>query len=81
MTLTDYTMLHCHGPEAVAAIRQMGFTNSVYGLTGNVMQTDIDDYVKAGANLVIGKPVSRAQAKQLLDKELDAKAMRLGLLE
>jgi len=49
----DNTMIKCHGPAAARVLRGTGFTGSIYGLTGNAVQSDVDEFVAAGANRVI----------------------------
>jgi two-component system sensor histidine kinase BarA len=45
------------GPEAIAAIRALGFKGVILGLTGNVMAADQDVMKAAGANDVLTKPL------------------------
>ena len=46
------------GPEATSHIRDLGFRDiKIYGLTGNVMKEDRTLFLKAGADLVLEKPL------------------------
>ncbi len=45
------------GPSATKAIRALGYAGKIYGLTGNALQSDIDVFVNAGADLVLTKPL------------------------
>jgi CheY-like chemotaxis protein len=47
-----------HGPEATAELRKAGFDGLVIGVTGNVLQDDIDHFLRSGANAVLSKPLS-----------------------
>lgn len=49
-----------NGPEACKAIRELGFTGVVLGVTGNALAVDIEEYLACGANDVLVKPVSAA---------------------
>ena len=49
-------MNEMHGPEAARAIRATGFTGFIVGVTGNVNDCDVNEYLCAGANFVLAKP-------------------------
>ena len=36
------------------------------GVTGNALDTDVNDYLSAGADMVMGKPVKLSMLKMLL---------------
>lgn len=39
-------------------IRELGFVNvKIFGLTGNVMPDDVECFMRAGADLVLEKPL------------------------
>jgi hypothetical protein len=38
----------------------------VVGVTGNALDTDVNDYLSAGADMVMGKPVKTGMLKMLL---------------
>ncbi len=59
LILMDFYMNHMNGPEAIKAIRQMGYQGMIVGVTG-VMDDDVDLFLDAGANIVLCKPVSLA---------------------
>lgn len=46
------------GPDATAEMRKRGYQTLVIGITGNVMQTDMDHFMSCGANAVLSKPLS-----------------------
>lgn len=46
------------GPEAIVEMRKRGLSTLVIGITGNVMQTDMDHFMNSGANAVLSKPLS-----------------------
>lgn len=56
--LLDNEMPIMKGRDAVRIIREMGFRGRVFGVTGNVLQSDISDFVTNGADLVILKPMT-----------------------
>ena len=63
LVFMDNIMKVMHGPEASKEIRALGFSGTVVGVSGNVMQEDIDSYLKCGANYFLNKPID---SKQLL---------------
>ena len=54
------------GVEAVRVLREEGFPNLVVGVTGNVLDEDVVEYVNAGADMVMGKPVKTDMLKMLV---------------
>ena len=54
------------GVEAVRTLRDAGYVQLVVGVTGNILDEDVDDYLVAGADMVMGKPVKMALLKKLL---------------
>ena len=62
-------MKEMHGPEAARALRATGFTGFIVGVTGNVNGCDVDEYIHAGANVVLAKP-PRMHDLQVLFQEL-----------
>ncbi len=55
-----------HGPDATRIIRNFGFTNPIIGATGNTSAIDIQTFIAAGANDVLGKPISRDRLRDIL---------------
>ena len=49
-----------NGPDATAVLRQRGYTGTILGVTGNVLQEDVDYFISKGADDVLPKPVSMA---------------------
>ena len=45
------------GIEAVQRLRQEGYMKLVVGVTGNVLDDDVAEYLATGADMVLGKPV------------------------
>ena len=52
----DYVMPLMDGPTATTAIRGLGFTGLIFGLTGNVLQCDKDAFLSSGASFILFKP-------------------------
>ena len=63
------------GPEATAEMRRRGFNTLVIGITGNVMQTDMDHFMNSGANAVLSKPLS---FEKMLETVKSLNVARLG---
>ncbi len=45
------------GPVATRAIRLAGYVGSIFGITGNVMETQVAEFKKSGADEVFAKPI------------------------
>jgi len=55
--LSDFEMPVMNGPDSVWEMRCMGCKCFIAGITGNVMQDDIDHFRKRGADSVLAKPL------------------------
>ncbi|KAJ1425873.1 hypothetical protein B484DRAFT_464385 [Ochromonadaceae sp. CCMP2298] len=55
--LMDYEMPVMNGPTATKQLRETGCGSYIVGVTGNVMQADIDVFIQHGANAVLAKPL------------------------
>jgi CheY-like chemotaxis protein len=53
----DFVMPVMDGPTATQAIRRLGFSGPIIGLTGNAMEGDINYFIARGANQVLTKPL------------------------
>ena len=52
--------------EATASLRSLGFDGLIIALTGNVMDDDISEFMRAGADAVLAKPLRSQQLGQIL---------------
>merc|ERR1712072_701968 len=68
LILMDNLMPVMKGGEAAEKIRELRYVNPIIGLTGNLLQEDVDEFLKNGANRVIGKPVNFNALKQLFEE-------------
>ncbi len=64
--LVDYEMPVMNGPDAVKAIRRIGYTGFVVGVTGNLLPEDVGYFLDCGADAVLGKPFKYRDLEQLL---------------
>jgi len=55
--LMDYEMPIMNGPTATKRIIEMGFQGVIFGVTGNVVQTELKTFLAAGARAVFPKPL------------------------
>jgi CheY-like chemotaxis protein len=62
----DNLMPVMNGPDAARHLRKIGFENLIIGVTGNVMDDDIAEYLEAGVDLVVCKPVKAALLNNIL---------------
>ena len=56
--LMDSSMPFMGGLQATKAIRELGYTGKIFGVTGNAFQSDIDEFEAHGADEVLIKPLS-----------------------
>jgi len=66
LVLMDNLMPVMNGVQAASAMRQARFPHIIAGVTGNVMEDDVAEYLDAGADVVFSKPVRLQALKKLL---------------
>jgi CheY-like chemotaxis protein len=54
------------GLVATQKLRELGYNNIVVGFTGNAMEEDVDEFLMAGADLVLPKPLKMSYLDNLL---------------
>jgi len=54
------------GPRATKAIRELGFVGLILGVTGNVLQEDVETFKQHGANDVFFKPLELKKFDDML---------------
>eukprot|EP01036_Dinobryon_divergens_P042023 gene42023-biopygen33699 len=59
--MMDYQMPVMDGPSAAKAMREMGFSGPIIGVTGNALPSDINHFMSSGANKVLVKPIVSAE--------------------
>ena len=64
--LMDFEMPVLNGPLATEALRNLGYTLPIIGLTGNVLPADKAFFLDKGAQTVLTKPVKVAELKSVL---------------
>ena len=65
--LMDFIMDHLNGPDAAKILRfNYGFEGLLLGVTGNALVTDIDKFLKSGADEVILKPFKIKKFMEIL---------------
>ena len=74
--LMDFEMPIMTGPEATKAIREIGFNGTIIGVTGNVLQEDVDFFKDHGANEVFSKPISMDRLKTYWDQQAESHRRR-----
>mmetsp|Transcript_14005 Transcript_14005/g.20931 ORF Transcript_14005/g.20931 Transcript_14005/m.20931 type:complete len:835 (+) Transcript_14005:315-2819(+) len=58
LVFLDFEMPVMKGPEAAAEMRRLGCKTIIIGITGNVLQADVDYFMGHGADTVLSKPMS-----------------------
>ena len=46
-----------NGPESVRRMRELGFAGIIIGVTGDVMEAEINGFQASGADVVLAKPL------------------------
>jgi len=55
-----------NGPEATAELRRRAYSGLVIGVTGNVLQADVNMFMEHGADAVLAKPLMLNKLKDTL---------------
>ncbi len=71
LILMDGSMPIMGGPEATRAIRALGMKIPILAVTGNALQEDVKEFIDAGANEVLTKPVNEITLVAALNKYLN----------
>jgi CheY-like chemotaxis protein len=70
MICIDSVMIKMHGLQATKNIRSLGYTGVIVAVTGNVMKEDRDEFIAAGADHFIEKPLDRAKINKIVKEIL-----------
>jgi CheY-like chemotaxis protein len=65
-TYVDSEMPVLNGPGSTKMLREQGCSCYIIGVTGNVMQADVDFFKSCGVDAVFAKPLSTKLVEQLL---------------
>lgn len=68
MIIMDNLMPQICGPEACQIIRSLGYQKLILGLTGNALGSDIEEYIKSGADYVLKKPIDINELERVLQR-------------
>ena len=71
VVLMDFKMPEMNGPQATAMMREMGYDGPIIGITG---WDDNIEFLTAGADKVLIKPVSASVLKQSIESAIHARA-------
>ena len=63
---SHYYLKYQNGLEACTIIRSLGFTGLIVGVTGNALDDDVANFIKAGADCVFAKPFREEHLAALL---------------
>ena len=66
--LIDFVMPNMDGPTATKEIRAMGYTAPIFGVTGNILTSDIDYFIACGVDRVLGKPLNMSIFRSCIDE-------------
>ena len=53
--------------EATIAIRELGYIGKIIGLTGNTLESDKANFLKAGVNHVLFKPLKMHELTSIVE--------------
>ena len=57
-----------NGPDACKIIRNTNKLIPIIGVSGNILDDDVSNFISSGANEVIGKPTKLNDLKIILEK-------------
>ena len=66
--LMDDHMPVLQGPAATRRIREIGFTNPIIGVTGNLASEDVGNFIACGADAVLSKPLEIEKLVHILQQ-------------
>ena len=52
--------------DATRILRSHGYDNLIIALTGNVMDDDVTEFLQAGADAILAKPINTEQLDQII---------------
>lgn len=67
--LIDSSMPNMSGPAATQVIRSLGYENKIFGVTGNSLPEDIQEFIAHGADEVRIKPLKKVDIDYMLQGE------------
>ena len=67
VVLMDFVMPNMTGPVSTKAMRQLGYTGPIIGVTGNALPEDREIFMNAGATDVIIKPLRKESLRGIID--------------
>jgi len=76
IVLMDHHMPRLDGPGAVKAIRALGYKGLIIGVTGNALACDMEVLLRAGADLVMAKPLDLDEFNRVISERVNLKARR-----
>lgn len=81
LVLMDIQMPKLDGIGAVRQLREQGYQQPVIAMSANNMEEEVSEYLKAGCNKSIGKPIDRHVFKKLMVEYLHCDEDNLTKLE
>jgi CheY-like chemotaxis protein len=66
LVITDQIMPKMNGIVLAAELRKRKYPNIIVGLTGNALDEEIVDFIEAGVDIVMTKPLKYAQLEKLI---------------
>ena len=66
LIIMDNMMPVMTGKEATEILRSMRYSGLIVGLTGNILEEDLEEFSKAGCNEVITKPLDVPELRRTL---------------
>ena len=72
--LMDFMMPKMDGPTATKAIRELGYTGLIFGVTGNALEEDIEHFLSSGADRVLTKPLDVDLMNSLIKHHFDTQS-------
>jgi len=73
----DNIMIEMHGPAAAKEMRSIGFRGTIIAVTGNLVKEDVDLFLNAGADRLVGKPFAKPMIEDVLRDHVQSIAAKV----
>ena len=72
IVLMDYQMPIMDGPSAAQAMRQLGYTGLILGVSGHTLEEDSEHFLSSGADKVLTKPINLKELDTLITNKMSS---------
>jgi DNA-binding NarL/FixJ family response regulator len=70
-----------NGPDATTKIRSLGFRGKIFGVTGNTLPADIEDFSSRGLDEILLKPLNNEELVRILMDAVQKQPLMTTIIE